>query len=41
MFIFSRAERNNGTMGALFWHLNDVWVAPTWSSIDYYEQYKV
>lgn len=28
-------------MGALFWQLNDVWIAPTWSSIDYYGRYKV
>lgn len=27
-------EDNKGnTMGALFWHINDVWAAPTWSAI--------
>lgn len=29
------------TMGALIWQLNDVWVAPTRSMIDYYGNYKV
>lgn len=38
-----RSLRNtpSRTMGALYWQLNDVWVAPSWSSIDFYGNYKV
>ncbi|XP_063918755.1 beta-mannosidase-like isoform X1 [Zophobas morio] len=35
------SEGRGNTMGALFWQLNDVWVAPTWSGIDYTGKWKM
>ena len=29
------------TMGALYWQLNDIWVAPSWASIEYNGNFKV
>ncbi|XP_078487709.1 beta-mannosidase [Ciona intestinalis] len=39
----SRNELVNGTghtMGALYWQLNDIWEAPTWSSTEYEGKWK-
>ncbi|XP_073820460.1 beta-mannosidase-like [Musca autumnalis] len=39
--LFRSERTHKRTMGAMYWQLNDAWVAPTWSSIDYFGNYKV
>lgn len=39
--VFRSQRTHKRTMGAMYWQLNDAWVAPTWSSIDYFGNYKV
>ena len=34
-------DGRGNTMGAMFWQLNDVWTAPTWSSIEYSGKWKM
>lgn len=36
-----RAESNAYTMGSLYWQLNSVWPAPTWSSLEYGGRWKL
>jgi len=35
------ADGRGLTMGAMYWQLNDIWQAPTWSSIGQYFSFVV
>ncbi|XP_017845384.1 beta-mannosidase-like [Drosophila busckii] len=39
--LFRSRRSQHRTMGALIWQLNDVWLAPTASCIDFYGNYKL
>ncbi|CAD5125713.1 DgyrCDS13919 [Dimorphilus gyrociliatus] len=38
---FFNSKGQGHTMGTLYWQLNDIWQAPTWSSIDYLGKWKM
>ncbi|XP_070577836.1 beta-mannosidase-like [Ptychodera flava] len=37
----SQSDEEAKTMGSLFWQLNSIWQAPSWSSIEFGERYKM
>ncbi|KAL0485179.1 beta-mannosidase [Acrasis kona] len=37
----NKADREALTMGALYWQLNSIWPAPTWSSLEYEGKWKM